>query len=159
LKAFRLEGEQPMKIVSISQHFFSQCTQPNELLDNTNRRPYVVIMKLDYKGKKYDFALPFRSNISATVPADLYFSLPPTSSTRVGNKSGLHLIKMFPVDKHYFEKFRINPGSSYDLNSKIIQKKKKDLIQLCQDYLNRVESGEFISYRVNIDQIILDIGL
>jgi len=148
-----------MRIVSISNKFFNKCSKPNELLDNTNRRPYVIILKLKYKNKMYNFALPFRSNIASGVPNDLYYSLPPTSKTLTGNKAGLHLIKMFPVDKKYFEKFRIEPGSSYDLNSQIINKKIKEIVKKCQEYLSRVEDGEFIRYRVDIDKIIEDLNL
>ncbi len=148
-----------MKIVSISQHLFAKCQQPNELMNNSNRRPYVVVFKLKYKGHKYNFAVPFRSNIPSATPADLYFSLPPTSSTRSGNKSGLHLIKMFPVDKQYFEKFYINPGTQYDRNAKIIKRKQKELVTQCQDYLDRVSSGDIIQNRVDIDQIIIDLNL
>jgi len=96
-----------MRIVSISNDLFVKCSKPNELLENTNRRPYVIILKLKYRNKNYDFALPFRSNITGTVPSELYYSLPPSSKTKSGNKAGLHLIKMFPVDKKYFEKFYI----------------------------------------------------
>jgi len=148
-----------MKIVAISDQLFSKCTRPNELLDNTNRRPYVVILKLEYKSEKYDFAIPFRSNISGSVGQDLYFPLPPTSKTKTGNKAGLHLVKMFPVDKQYFEKFHIASGSSYELNSKIIHKKVKELVLKCQTYLTRVEAGALISFRVDIDQIITDLNL
>lgn len=148
-----------MRIVSISNKFFDKCSKPNELLENMNRRPYVIILKLKYKSKVYDFALPFRSNIASSVPNDLYFSLPPTSKTMTGNKAGLHLIKMFPVDKNYFEKFHIKSGSSYDLNAQIIGKKIKEIVEKCQNYLNRVESGEFIKYRVDIDKIIEELEL
>ncbi len=148
-----------MRIVSISDAFFSKCSQPNELLQNTNRRPYVVIVKLLYKGKKLDFAIPFRSNISRSVPDDLYFSLPPTSSTKPGNRSGLHLVKMFPISKLYFEKFYVEPGSMYDLNCQIINRKSKELISKCQEYLTRVEAGQIIPFRVDVDQIIADLSL
>lgn len=148
-----------MRIVSISNDLFNDCTKPNELLDNTNRRPYVLILKLNYNGKNYDFAIPFRSNIAGSVPNDLVFSLPPTSQTKTGNKAGLHLIKMFPVDKKYFEKFHISPGSAYDLNQKIIQRKIKALIEKCQNYLNRKASGEIIPFSVDIDLVISDLSL
>lgn len=148
-----------MRIVSISNDMFSKCTKPNELLENTNRRPYVVILKLTYKSKKYDFAVPFRSNISGTVEDALYFSLPPTSSTKPHNRAGLHLIKMFPVDKHYFEKFNYNPRTSYDLNRQVIERKEKELVTKCKSYLQRKENGEMIPFSVNIDQIIIDLCL
>ena len=76
-----------------------------------------------------------------------------------GNKAGLHLIKMFPVDKNYFEKFHIKSGSSYDLNAQITSTKTKEIVEKCQDYLNRVASSEFIKYRVNIDKVIEELVL
>ena len=132
---------------------------PNELLNNTNRRPYVVVLKLKYKKNIYDFAIPFRSNISSRVSQELYFSLPPTSGTRTGNKAGLHLAKMFPVDKSYYEKFNIYPDTQHELNQEIISRKKRDLIVKCEAYLKRIENGDLIRYRVDIDKIISDLNL
>lgn len=148
-----------MRIVAINNTYFNKCTKPNELLINTNRRAHVVILNLKYKGIKYNFAIPFRSNISGNVEPNLFFSLPPTSNTRKGNKHGLHFTKMFPIENKYFGKFHIEKDSSFDLNSKVIDKNLKELISETQNYLDRLTSGECITYSVNIDQLILDFDL
>ncbi len=66
-----------------------------------NMRPYVLVIRLKYIEKSYDFAVPIRSNIPAAAPKDQYFALPPRPTTRPKNRHGLHYIKMFPVTKQY----------------------------------------------------------
>ena len=52
-----------IEIVSIKKKFFQICDD-SELLHNDDlKRPYLIILKLKYRGKKIDFAIPFRSNI------------------------------------------------------------------------------------------------
>lgn len=71
-----------MKLSSVKDEFFEMCKFDKELLQNTDRRPYLVILRLKYNGKRQDFAIPFRSNISGNVPKNLYFPLPPRPSTK-----------------------------------------------------------------------------
>ena len=86
-----------MRISSISDSFFELCSFDKELLHNINRRPHLVILKLIYKYKRQDFAIPFRSNIPNYVPKDQYFFLPPRPTNRQYRIHGLHYIKMFPI--------------------------------------------------------------
>ena len=60
-----------LHLVAISQKFFDLCCFDKELLNNYNQgRPYLIVLKLKYKNKMIDFALPLRSNISKTVKTD-----------------------------------------------------------------------------------------
>ena len=72
-----------MKIVSISQDFFDLVEGDRELMLKHNR-PCIVVVRLRFRGKRRDFAVPLRSNIAPNVPKDQYFALPPRPTTRPG---------------------------------------------------------------------------
>lgn len=65
----RMKGAQPMKIVSISQDFFDLVDGDRELMLKHNR-PCIVVVRLRFRGKRRDFAVPLRSNIAPNVPKD-----------------------------------------------------------------------------------------
>jgi hypothetical protein len=145
-----------LRFHSISDDFFKLCSNDSELMNNTNRRPHIIILKLKYKSKKYDFAIPLRSNISKKVPKNQYFSLPPRSSTREKNRHGLHYIKMFPIKRIYLQKFHIDNDNYYLMLQKIIKKDQKIIINDAQLYLdeysnNMIPKSEFST---DIDYII-----
>lgn len=100
-----------MKIVSISQDFFDLVDGDRELMLKHNR-PCIVVVRLRFRGKRRDFAVPLRSNIAPNVPKDQYFALPPRPTTRPGCRHGIHYIKMFPITKVYQRRFRTE-GSAY----------------------------------------------
>lgn len=146
-----------MKFASINDEFFTLCKQHHadeELLYNTNRRPYLIIVKLKYKGVIRPFALPFRSDISSNTPKSQYLSLPPRPTTKPGRRHGLHYIKLFPIDKQYLEVFKIDNDKYYQTIVNIIERKKNDIIAACQEHLNKYESEGAIMYAPNIDKII-----
>lgn len=99
-------GEMPkIEIVSVKKEFFDLCND-KELMHNYNlKRPYLIVLKLVYKGKKLDFAIPFRSNIQPETDEWQFYSLPPNNTTRDKHHHGLHFTKMFPIKKLYKEKF------------------------------------------------------
>ena len=59
-----------MKIVSISQDFFDLVEGDRELMLKHNR-PCIVVVRLRFRGKRRDFAVPLRSNIAPNVPSTL----------------------------------------------------------------------------------------
>ena len=77
-----------MKIVSISQDFFDLVDGDRELMLKHNR-PCIVVVRLRFRGKRRDFAVPLRSNIAPNVPKDQYFALPPRPTTRPGCRHGI----------------------------------------------------------------------
>lgn len=87
-----------MKIVSISQDFFDLVDGDRELMLKHNR-PCIVVVRLRFRGKRRDFAVPLRSNIAPNVPKDQYFALPPRPTTRPNCRHGIHYIKMFPITR------------------------------------------------------------
>jgi len=142
-----------VKFSSVSNSFFKLCSFDSELLSNTNRRPYLIILRLKYKNKRCDFAIPFRSNISESTPKDQYFSLPPRKATKNGRKHGLHYIKMFPIKKQYLQKFYTDNNPYYDSILNIINSNLKIIIAEAQNYLINYENGIEYEYCTNIDTI------
>ena len=133
-----------MNLVKVNSQFFADCVArgtDKELMFNKDGRPCILIMKLKYKGAYHKFAVPLRSNITAAVPKEQYFALPPNSATRPGNRHGIHYIKIFPVDKRYVQKYRIE-NNTYLLQVKsILDKNEKQIISACQEYLKKYEQG------------------
>ena len=87
-----------MKVVSISQGFFDLVEGDRELMLKHNL-PCIVVVRLRFRGKRRDFAVPLRSNIAPNVPKDQYFALPPRPTTRPNCRHGIHYIKMFPITR------------------------------------------------------------
>lgn len=108
-----------MKIVSISQDFFDLVEGDRELMLKHNR-PCIVVVRLRFRGKRRDFAVPLRSNIAPNVPKDQYFALPPRPTTRPGCRHGIHYIKMFPITKAYQRRFRTEGSAYYETLQRII---------------------------------------
>lgn len=142
-------------LVAVSQEFFKLCSFDKELLENYNQgRPYMVILKLKYREKLIDFALPLRSNISKTTKKQNFFKLPNNKKTKTGNHHGIHFEKMFPIEKKYKVKFRqdeflekiIVPFISVNL---------KKIVNSAQEYLIKYENGEKTIYSTDIDKIYL----
>lgn len=143
-----------IEIVSVKKDFFKLCTD-KELLHNDNlKRPYLIILKLKYRNKILDFAIPFRSNIQPETAEWQFYSLPPNNTTREKHHHGLHFTKMFPIKKEYKEKFHTSKNIFFQ---KIIEAKiKKDLkeiVKKAQNYLDRYEEEE-IEFSIDIDEII-----
>jgi len=130
------------------------CEFDKELLDNTNRRPYLLILRLKYNGKNKDFAIPFRSNIPGYAPKDLYFPLPPRPNTMSKHIHGLHYIKMFPIIKEFSEKFYIDNDRYYKIILDIINRDKNIIIEQAQKYLNEYSSEKEISFCTDINGIM-----
>lgn len=143
-----------MKLTSISDRFFETfCPLDPEILDKDNNRPYLIILRLKYKGNRHDFAIPFRSIIANYIPRDQYFPLPLRPTTRSNRIHGLHYIKMFPIKKSFLEKFHTKGDPYYTTISDIIKRNLNDIIGQAQAYLDRYESGQRISMGTNIELI------
>lgn len=142
-----------MKLVSIDKTLFEKYKQDSEILTKS-KRPYVLVIRLKYKEKNYDFAVPIRSNISAAAPRNQYFALPPRPSTRPKNRHGLHYIKMFPVTKQYFRRYRTEGNSFATLIANIIDKNTKTIVDECQAYLDAYAKGYHPQFSTNIDYLL-----
>lgn len=145
-----------MKVVSIKSVLLDRYRQLDPEMLDKHGRPCLLVMRLKYKGKKRMFAIPFRSNIVGSTPKNQYFSLPPRSSTRCGNRHGLHYIKMFPVSKKYFEQFKVDNAHSAICVAKI-DDNEKVIVEQCQSYLQRYEQGEHPPYSTSIDVLLTEL--
>lgn len=88
------------------------------------------------------------SNISSRTPKGQYFSLPPNSKTKPHHSHGIHYIKLFPIEDRYVQSYLINEPFDI-LVKKIIDNNEFVIIQSCQNYLKKYESGNY-----NIIQIL-----
>jgi len=149
-----------LRIVAIKNDFFSDNDLYNidaELIPNTengHNRPYVIVLRLKFRGKNQDFAIPFRSNIAGHRDKFEYFALPPRKETKPRNIHGLHFIKMFPIDKAYFVKYNYPTGNASATRTKqYIQKNFSRLVTEAQNYINEFENGCRPSFCVDIGKI------
>lgn len=142
-----------MKLVSISRELLELYKDDREVL-HKDGRPYVLILKLKYRGKWQDFAIPLRSNIPGSVQKGEYFALPPRPQTRKGNRHGLHYTKMFPVSKRYLQKYHIEGNEFAILLKQIIEKNAKKIIAQCQAYLAGYEQGRQPLYATSLDLLL-----
>jgi hypothetical protein len=142
-----------MKIVTIDSKTLHKYTTDPEMLQKA-KRPCVLVVKLKYKGSRYSFAIPLRSNISPATPKDLYFPLPPRNTTKSKYRHGIHYAKMFPIDPTNTFRYRVAGNSFAILIKSIIDKNEKAIIQQAQDYLTRYESGNIPPYSTDIDFLL-----
>lgn len=142
-----------MRLVSIDKKILELFEDDPEVLRKTGR-PYVMVIRLKYKGQNHDFAVPIRSNISASAPKDQYFPLPPRPTTKPKNRHGIHYIKMFPVTKQYLIRYRTEGNRFAQLIQNIIDKNSKAIITDCQNYLEAYEAGKRPRFSTNIDFLI-----
>jgi len=142
-----------MKLVAIDENLIEKYCIDKEVLHKKGR-PYVLVIKLKYKDKKLDFAIPMRSNIPASSPKNEYFPLPPRPSTQPKNRHGLHYIKMFPVEKRYLQKYRTEGNDFAILIQNIIDKNSKRIVTECQKYLINYENGQRSEFSTDIDLLL-----
>ena len=142
-----------MRLISIHNDLLKKFEVDKEVLQKS-KRPYVLVLKLMYKGCNHNFAIPIRSNIPAASPKNEYFPLPPRKTTKPKNRHGLHYIKMFPVTSNYYLRYRTDNNEFATLIKDIIDNNSKQIITECQEYLNRYEKGNRSQYSTDIDLLL-----
>ena len=142
-----------MKIVSVNKKQLDKYCQDPEFL-HKSKRPCVLVVRLKYKDRRYNFAIPFRSNIPAASPKDEYFPLPTRPTTKPGNRHGLHYIKMFPITNDKLQIYHTEGNAAATLYKKIIDDNQKRIVLECQKYLDKYESGDKPKFATDIDLLI-----
>lgn len=142
-----------MRLVSIRKDKLKIYSVDKEMLQKSYR-PCVLVINLAYKGKRYDFAVPLRSNINPSTPKDQYFPLPVRKTTKQGYRHGLHYIKMFPVDRSFLVKYRTEGNAFATLIKTTVDKSEKAIVADCQRYLKDYENGVKPMYSTDIDLLI-----
>ncbi len=146
-----------MRIVTIQKKYLHYYTVDKEMLKKAGR-PCALLIRLKYKGHRYDFAVPLRSNINASAPKNQYFALPPRPTTRKGNRHGVHYIKMFPIDRSIVNPFRIEGNEFAKLIKQILTKNEKQIINECQHYLAEYEKGNRPIYSTDLDLLLIQMS-
>ena len=121
-----------MRIVSISDEFLERFAVGDREFMQKQGRPCLLVVKLKFKGRRRDFAVPFRSNIAPNVPKSQYFALPPRPTTRPRHRHGIHYIKMFPVERRYLRRFRTEGNPYYETIARILGEHEREIVFACQ---------------------------
>lgn len=143
-----------MRLISVKNTLLVKYNSVDPQVLLKDKRPAVLVVKLLYRGKNYDFAIPLRSNIPPAVPKNEYFALPNRHTTRPKHRHGLHYTKMFPISKQFYERYRTEESTSSQLYIAIVSKNEKRIVEECQAYLKRYESGDRPVFATNIDLLI-----
>lgn len=148
-----------IKIVTISEEFFELFNDDSDsemllIKNDMHRRPCLIIVKIEFKGKVYDFALPFRSNIHPAAPKSTYYPLPPRPATKPKHHHGIHYIKAFPIDSKYYENYVIGGDFREEYILALVEKDINVIIEEFKDYIKKYESGNKPRYCVNIENAI-----
>lgn len=152
-------GGRKMNLVKVKGSFYKKCKSQgadinNQLLNNEAGRPCVLIVKLKYRGKKRDFVVPLKSNITSNTDRNTFFALPPNSRTKAGNFHGVYYVKMFPVAKIFIQRYLYEDNAFLVGVKRILDANEKEIVTACQDYLNQYEAGNRNAYTPDIDAII-----
>lgn len=147
-----------IRLVAIKEEFFNIFDFETEFMlsaSNAKERPCLIIVKLNYKGKKHSFALPFRSNIQVNKDTEgTYFPLPRRSTTKNNHAHGLHYIKMFPIDLKYCNKY-FTPESPYNNQlMDFVEKNIDKIIKGSKEYLSKYEGGKREKFCTDIDRLL-----
>ena len=142
-----------MRLVTIDSSVLKKYCEDTEMLHKA-KRPSALIVKLTYKGHRYSFAVPMRSNISPSSPKDEYFPLPPASKTKPKYHHGLHYIKMFPIKISNTHPYHTEGNIFASLCKSIIDAHEKEIVHSCQQYLANYEQGLHSQYSTDIDLLI-----
>lgn len=142
-----------MKLKRIKEDYYQLLmSEDPEVLHNKGGRPYVIIVKLVYRGKRQSFAVPLRSNISVSTPRYTFFSLPKRKSTKDYHVHGLHYIKLIPIDNHFLENVEMN--GDYALYLEIIKRNEEKIRKEVQVILKQYEQGIKEKYSTNLDKLM-----
>ena len=136
------------------QDFFGHAEGDRELMLKHNR-PCIVVVRLRFRGKRRDFAVPLRSNIAPNVPKDQYFALPPRPTTRPKLPPRHPLHQDVPHNQAYQRRFRTEGSAYYETLQRIIDGSTKRIVSECQAYLDRYEQEGRPRFAVDIDRIVV----
>jgi len=143
-----------MKLIKLKPELVQSFAKIDNQVMLKDSRPVALIVRLKFRSKRYDFAVPFRSNIVGNSPKNECFPLPPREKTRPNCRHGLHYIKMVPIKKQYYNIYHIEGDIASKLYLAIIEKNEKKIIDDCQTYLEKYENGICSPYATNIDLLI-----
>ena len=142
-----------MRLVTIDKSALRQYVRDPEMLQKANR-PAALVVQLVYNGRRHDFAVPLRSNITGSVPKNQYFPLPPRPATRPKCRHGIHYIKMFPVKRSWLLPFHTENNMYAAMIKGIIDRNEKQIVKECKEYLARYEAGIRPQFATDLDLLL-----
>lgn len=143
-----------LTLISINESLLTKYRKIDKEVMEKSGRPVVLIVRLKYKGRNREFAVPLRSNIAPSVPPEEYFPLPNRSATKPRHHHGLHYIKMFPVEKRFYVRYRTEGNIAAKLCLAFIDKNESKIVENCQAYLSRYEIGIRPNFSTSIDLLL-----
>ena len=143
-----------MNLVTISDDLLQKYREQDQEVMQEHDRPYMLLVRLKYKGKRIHFAVPLRSNISPSTPREQYFPLPNRKTTRTHYHHGLHYIKMIPVRKKYVQKYYTQGDMFSTFIEAYIKQHERKIVEQCQNYLDSYVSSEIKLFSTNIDKLL-----
>ena len=147
-----------MNLVTISDELLKKYREQDKEVLQEHDRPYMLLVRLKYKGKKIHFAVPLRSNISSSTPAEQYFPLPNRNTTRMRCHHGLHYIKMIPIKKQYVQKYYTQGDVFSTFIEAYIKQHEREIVKRCQDYLDSYASVGGNLFSTDIDKLLETLG-
>ena len=141
-----------MRLVSIDPDYLDLLSSHDREFMHKHGRPCVLVLKLRFRGRRADFAVPLRSNIAPNEPREQDFPLPPRPSTKPRHRHGIHYIKMFPAPKRSLRRFRTEGNPYYEMLRAHIDAHTRDIVRACQAYLEKYEAEGRPRFAVDIDQ-------
>lgn len=143
-----------MRLVSIADDYVDLLSSRDREFMQKHGRPCVLLVRLRFRGRRHDFAVPLRSNIAPNVPKEQYFALPPRPSTRPRCRHGVHYIKMFPVRRDLVRRFRTEGNAYYEKLVAILDANQSRLVRECQAYLDGYERLGKPRFAVDLDKAL-----
>ncbi len=143
-----------MKLISVSDEYFDEIAEGDREFMLKHGRPCALVVRLKFRGRRRDFAVPLRSNIAPNVPKSQYFPLPPRPTTRERHRHGLHYLKMFPIERRFQRRFRTEGNIYYEKLQAILDENTARIVGECQAYLDSYEENGRPNYAVDIDRAI-----
>ena len=146
-----------MKLVKVKPEYYKLLKTKQvdrEIMENETGRPCVLLVDLIYKGRKREFVVPLRSNISPTATKQQYLPLPPNSHTKPHHHHGVHYVKLFPIVNTYIDRYKISDNSFLVMLKNILDKKESEIISACKYYLKEYGNGNKHPMTPQIDQIL-----
>lgn len=143
-----------MRIVKINTKVLDRFVNVDPEVMIKNNRPYVLIIRLKYKGLRYDFAVPLRTNLVPTISEEFYFELPPSYRTRPGHIRAIQFNKMFPVHRRFTMPYYFGKNKDMKETAQIIKAADKEVIEKGQNYLKNYEEGNIPIFSTDIDLLL-----
>ena len=143
-----------MNLVTVSDVLLQKYREQDREVLQENDRPYMLLIRLKYKGKRIHFAVPLRSNISPSTPVEQYFPLPNRKTTRAGCHHGLHYLKMIPIKKQYIQKYYTQGDVFSTFIEAYIKQHEREIVKRCQNYLDSYTSTGKKLFSTDLDRLL-----